>query len=122
MYYPPLNSGNSAIVHFKDKEIFIENSDYLYQGTIIKSKLKGVESCTPSGSSLHSTSYFSSSPITLLDSVTLKYNFTGSNHFVIGVNSNKLYYYELNLNNQNIKFKSPNIRACLNKKSMTNFR
>ncbi|WP_428741334.1 hypothetical protein [Tenacibaculum sp.] len=102
-----LYKSNTAIAHYKHKDIYVENSDYLYKGTFIKSKLKGVKDCSSSNFELDKSNYFNKSPLTLIEHVTLDYNFTGSNHFVIGVNSSDLYYYELILKEKSKKFKSP---------------
>ncbi|UII19320.1 hypothetical protein [Fulvivirga ligni] len=102
-----LDKSNTAIAHYKNKEIYLEQSNYLYRGTIIKSKLNGVTDCMPSNYELDKKSYFSASPLDQFDYVTLDYNFKGSNHYVMSVNSENLYYYELKLNKQSTKFKFP---------------
>ncbi|WP_025743299.1 hypothetical protein [Aquimarina pacifica] len=110
-----LDKSNTAIAHFKNKEVYLDNSSYLYKGTFIKSKLKGVSSCKPSNYKLYETTYFNKSPLNQFDSVTLDYNFTGSNHFVIGMSSNNLFYYELKLEDKSVKFKFPHpIRNIVN--------
>jgi|GEM_PF-3716844 len=106
---------NDAILHYSNKEVYVTSSNYLYQGTIIKSKLKGVENCKSSGYKLDEVDYFKKAPLKLIDYVTLDYNFTGSNHIVIGVSSKNLYYYELSLNGKSTKFKFPyTIRNVVN--------
>lgn len=118
-----LSKSNTIIANYKNKEIYLEESDYLYKGTFIKKKLKGVEDCNNSSNfNLDETSYFSKSSINLIDSVTLDYNFSGSNHYVIGVNSKNLYYYELILNDKKLKFKFPHpIKNILNLEGLTVF-
>jgi len=85
----------------------LDDSSYLYKGTFIKSKLKGVSNCNSSNFKLDETAYFIESPINQFDSVTLDYYFTGSNHFATGVSSSNLFYYELKLEDKYIKFKFP---------------
>ena len=102
-----LDKSNTAIAHFNNKDVYIDDSSYLYKGTFIKTKLEGISNCNSSNYELDETSYFNKSSLNLFDSVTLDYNFTGSNHFVIGMSSSKLYYYELKLEGKSLKFKFP---------------
>lgn len=99
---------DKAIAHFKNKEIYLEHSNYLHRGIFIKSKLKGVEDCDNfSSSNLDESAYFDKNPLTLIDQVTLDYYLTGGNHYAIGLDSKDLYYYNFVLSDKSIKFKSP---------------
>lgn len=100
---------NIAIAHFKNKDICIENSNFLHVGTFIKTELKGVKLCDSATHELEEGNYFGKNPLTLFDKVTLDYKFSARNHYVIGVDFKSLYYYELALKNKSIKFKSPEI-------------
>ncbi|WP_162555702.1 hypothetical protein [Reichenbachiella versicolor] len=98
---------NAAVAHFRNETVYLEESDLLYTGTIIKSALAGVTDCNSSNFDLDGTQYFGESPLSLIDQVTLNYSLDGSNHYVIGVTSKNLYYYELNIDGKSTRFKCP---------------
>lgn len=95
------------ILRYPNKDVFTKSTEHFFQGTIIKSRLKGIESCNHAKSDLDNTEYFDTKNLKLLESITTDYNFSGSNHYVMGVSSSGLYYYEMNMGGKKVKFKSP---------------
>lgn len=98
---------DDMILRYPDKDVFTKSTDYFFRGTIIKSRLRGIESCNHAKNDLNDTGYFDTNKLKLLESITTDYNFSGNNHYVMGVSSSRLYYYEMNLEGKKIKFKSP---------------
>lgn len=93
------------ILKYPSKEIYI-NDWLLFKGTFLKSKKYDMKDCTLANTNLDETDYFGAKHLKLEDEITSDYNLEGSNHFVMGVSSNKLYYYEFQLNDKITKFKS----------------
>lgn len=93
------------ILKYPSKEIYI-NDWLLFKGSFLKSKKYNMKDCTLANTNLDETDYFGAKHLKLEDEITLAYNLEGSNHFVMGVSSNKLYYYEFKLNDKITKFKS----------------
>ncbi|MBO0590467.1 hypothetical protein I2486_03515 [Cellulophaga sp. E16_2] len=93
------------ILKYPSKEIYV-NDGLLFKGTFLKSKKYDMKDCTLAHTNLEETDYFGAKHLKLEDEITLAYHLEGSNHFVMGVSSNKLYYYEFRLNDKITKFKS----------------
>ncbi|WP_041557465.1 hypothetical protein [Cellulophaga algicola] len=93
------------ILKYPSKEIYV-NDGLLFKGTFLKSKMYDMKDCFLAHTNLEETGYFAAKHLKLEDEITLAYHLEGSNHFVMGVSSNKLYYYEFRLNDKITKFKS----------------
>ena len=102
-----LVDGDALILRYENKETYV-NSGILFNGTIIKSQIKGITFCESSDNTLLEGNYFENNyNLELIDQVTLDYDIQGSNHFVIGVTSTNLYYYTFKIGEKILKFKSP---------------
>ncbi|MCR1027021.1 hypothetical protein NQT66_19550 [Cellulophaga baltica] len=93
------------ILKYPSKEVYV-NDRLLFKGSFLKSKKYDMKDCTLANVTLDETDYFGTKHLKLEDEITLAYHLEGSNHFVMGVSSNKLYYYEFRLNDKITKFKS----------------
>lgn len=93
------------VLIYDETEVYVD-SRFLYKGIFIKSKIKGIVERETADHNLLETDYFKSNHTKLFDQVTLDYSLEGSNHFVMGVSSSNLYYYDFDLNEKTMKFKS----------------